>query len=121
MALFRCGSGSSGSGYNYLSTTSITVTSRSGVISGLTSGKSYYMIVDYAWSNNNFNAEISAASNTTGLTKIASNQEKVSSSVAAYLNSSVYTFTATSTSSGLTFSSFGTSAANVRITLFESA
>lgn len=121
MALFRCGGGgSAGGGYQYLTTKTITVTNKSGTLSGLTSGKSYYMMVDYPWTNTNFDAIIVGGSSVSSFTKVTNNQDKVNSTTAAYLNSGVYTFTATSSSTGLTFSNITNTASTVRVTLFES-
>lgn len=120
MALFRCGSGgSSGGGYNYLKTENLSVSSKNANITGLTPGKSYIIILAFSWSNTNYSAELASAGGTSNLTKIESGQEKVSSSVAAYLNHSAYSFTATSSLASLQFSSSSNSF-NCRVYVFES-
>ena len=121
MALFRCGSGSAGAGYNYLKTASLTVSSKKATITGLTAGKEYYLILAYGWTNTNFSAELSSISGGSNLTKIESATEKTAQSLTAAIVQSVYTFTATGTSAEMTFSSVSTSYSFVcRAFLFES-
>ena len=106
-------------GYDYKTTKTISVSSKSASLTGLTSGKEYYMFVSYAWTNTNYNAEISSMTNTTNLTKVDSGRDRPTSSLAAYENWSLYTFKATSTSSTITFSTTATSAFTARVLLFE--
>lgn len=121
MAFIRAGSGgSSGDSYKLSSTKTIRFSSKVGSLTGLTSGKSYMLIIAFGWSNTNFNAELASATNTSNLVKVNSGTEAVGPS---YCNTywSIYTFTATSTSSTLTFSSMSSSNSDVRIFLFEKA
>lgn len=106
-------------GYAYLTTKTISVSNKVGSLTGLTAGKEYYMIVDYAWSNANYNADITSMTNTSDLAEVSSTQERVTGNVAAYLNQSIHTFKATSTSSNITFTTMSTSGLTVRVTLFE--
>ena len=106
-------------GYDYKTTKTISVSSKSASLTGLTSGKEYYMFVSYAWTNTNYNAEISSMTNTTNLTKVDSGRDRPTSSLAAYENWSLYTFKASSTSSTITFSTTATSAFTARVLLFE--
>lgn len=122
MALFRCGSGGSSGGdsYTFSTTKAVRFTNRAGSLTGLTSGKSYMLIIAFGWSNTGYKAELSSATNTTGLTKVDSGVEAVGQTY-CNTNWSIYTFTATSTSSTLTLSSMSTNASDVRIFLFEKA
>ena len=120
MAYFRCGSGGSSGGDSYTLSTTKTVrfTSKAGSLTDLTSGKSYMLIIAFGWSNTNYKAELASATNTTGLTKVNSGVDVVGQT-SCNTNWSIYTFTATSTSSTLTFSSMGSVTSDVRIFLFE--
>lgn len=121
MAFFRCSSGSGSSGgdnYTLSTTKTVRFTNRVGSLTGLTNGKPYMLIIAFGWSNANFKAELSSATNTTGLTKVYSGVDVVGTTY-CNTNWSIYTFTATSTSSTLTLSSMGTSASDIRIFLFE--
>ncbi len=121
MALFRCGSGGSsgGGGYEYLKTENLAVSSKNANISGLTIGKSYILILAYAWTNTNYTAELYGMSGGSNLTEIEHGTERVSSSVGAYINHSVHTFKATSTTASIQFATASNSF-NCRAFLFES-
>lgn len=122
MAFFRCSSGGGSGGDNYVfsKTEKITFSSKAGTLSGLTSGKSYMLIIDFGWSNANYSAELASATNTSGLTKVNSGVDVVTTQTNyANTNWSIYTFTATSTSSKLTLSSMSSASCGIRVFLFE--
>ena len=105
-------------GYDYKTTKTVSFSSKTGTLTGLTSGKKYYLIISFGWSNGNYKAELASATNTSGLTKVASGVDAVGTTY-CNTNWSVYTFTATGTSSTLTFSSMSNSTSAVRVFLFE--
>lgn len=122
MALFRCSSGGGGGGDNYTfsTTKAVSFNNKAGTLTGLTNGKSYMLIIAFGWSNTSYKAELSSATNTTDLTKVNSGVEAVGQTY-CNTNWAIYTFTATSTSSTLTFSSMTSSASTIRVFLFEKA
>ena len=120
MAYFRCGGGSGGGGYTYLKTEALAVSSKNVNITGLTSGKTYYIVISYAWTNTNYSAELTTIGGASNVTKVTSGSQKASSSVTAYDNYSVYTFKATSGTASVQFSS-ASSSFNAVFTVFESA
>lgn len=105
-------------GYQLLKTEKLTFSSKTATLTDLTVGKEYMLIIAFGWSNTNYKAELASATNTTGLTKVNSGVDAVGPTY-CNTNWSIYTFTATSTSSTLTFSSMASTASNVRIFLFE--
>ena len=107
------------SGFDYLTTKTISVSSKTASLTGLTSGKEYYMMVDYAWTNTGYNADITSMTNTTNLTKISSTTDRTYSGAAAYTNHSIYSFKATGTSSTITFTTTSANSQTFRVTLFE--
>ena len=114
------GGGGGGDSYVFSSTQKIRFSSRVGLLTDLTPGKSYMLIIAFGWSNSNYSAKLASASNTTNLAEVNSGTDAVGTT---YCNTdwSIYTFTATGTSSTLTFSSMSSADSDVRIFLFEKA